>query len=320
MTRIEVLHPGLQSTVQAGPRHGFAALGVREGGALDRYSQAVANLLVGNAADAPVLECPLLGPALRFDTPARIALCGAPCSAEVDGELVPGWRPFLVPAGSVLRVGRCLAGARMVLAIGGDWDVPAVLGSASTDLPGGFGGLHGRALRAGDVLRVNGPSLPATTRRHATAWWIDSQPDLDFHDTTPTVRVLPGSDATVPAQAWAREWQVSKDSNRQALRLQGEPLTLAEAGQRLSAPVRPGTVQLPADGQPILLLADAQSHGGYPRIGHVIRADLPRLAQLRPGQSLRLVPATAAQAHRAACAQRERLARIALAIAGRMPS
>lgn len=316
-----VIAPGLQATVQDGGRHGFRHLGVGSAGALDGYSHAVANLLVGNPAGAAVIESTLVGPTLRFDGAVRVALCGAASDAHADGVPVPGWRPVDLPAGSELRIGRCRDGARSYLAVAGGWRVAMVLGSASTDLRGGFGGVGGRALVQGDVLDV-GPGLALLAGRvRAAPWWIDPGPDLDFSGEL-EVRVLPGHETTRPADAIAStRWRVAAASNRQGLRLEGAALSLdgpgALASQRLSEPVAPGAIQLPADGQPIVLLADAQSHGGYPRIGHVARCDLPRLAQARPGHALRFVPCTRAHAERLRREQVARLHRIALAIAGR---
>ena len=246
-----VLAPGLHATVQDGGRHGFRHLGVGSAGALDPYSHAVANLLVGNRVDAPVLEAALAGPSLRFERPARIALCGATVDARVADVPIPGWRPVDLPAGSELHVGRCRDGARIYLAVAGGWSVPTLLGSGSTDLRGGFRGA----------------------------------------------------------------------CDRQGLRLEGVGLALdprSSAGpERVSEPVAPGTVQLPAGGQPIVLLADAQTHGGYPRIGHAIASDLPRLAQLRPGDTVRFAPCTPVEAARLRREQAHRLARIAVAVGAR---
>lgn len=322
---VRVIAPGLQATVQDRGRHGFRHLGVGSAGALDPYSHAVANLLVGNPADAPVLEAALAGPSLRFERPARIALCGATNDARVGDVAVPGWRPVDLPAGSELHVGRCRAGARIYLAVAGGWSVPKLLGSGSTDLRGGFGGMRGRALVTGDVLPVARRAEPACDELRIAPWWIDPAPDLDF--TSPAiVRLLPGHDATEPADAMcAIAWRVAAASDRQGLRLEGatlelDPASLPGAGrapERASEPVVPGTVQLPAGGQPIVLLADAQTHGGYPRVGHAIASDLPRLAQLRPGDTVRFAPCTPAEAVRLRREQASRLARIALAVGAR---
>lgn len=308
---------GASSTLQAGGRPGMRHLGVGSGGALDAYSLAIANLLVGNAVDATVLEVTLQGPRLRFDRAARIALCGAPFDAQVDGVSLPAWCSARVPAGAVLDVGACRVGMRACLAIAGGFAAPRVLGGHGTDLRACFGGAHGRTLRSGDVLEVHDVVVDAPDGLQRDPGWIDWTPDHVFgHDTT--VRVLPGRDAlAAPETFFRRDWTVSSASNRQGLRLEGEALSLRAPRESISEPVVPGTVQLPPDGQPIVLLADAQTVGGYPRIGHVLQADLPRLAQARPGTVLRFVPCDAGEAVALERQQRQRLARIALAIAQR---
>ena len=316
---VRVLAPGLQATVQDAGRHGFRHLGVGSAGALDPYSHAVANLLVGNRVGAPVLEAALAGPTLRFERAARIALCGATVDARVGDVAIPGWRPVDLPAGSELRVGRCREGARIYLAVAGGWSVPHVMGSGSTDLRGGFGGMRGRALVAGDVLPVARSAEPTCDALRIARWWIDPSPDLAFGAST-TVRILPGHEATAPGDALvATPWRVAAASDRQGLRLAGPALALdpPAAPGRASEPVAPGTLQLPAGGQPIVLLADAQTHGGYPRIGHAIASDLSRLAQLRPGDTVRFAPCTPTEALHLRREQASRLARIALAIGAR---
>ncbi|MFC4728212.1 biotin-dependent carboxyltransferase family protein [Coralloluteibacterium thermophilus] len=314
---IEVLVPGACTTVQDLGRHGWRHLGVGQAGALDAWAHRIGNLLVGNPASAATLEIALTGPTLRFVRPARIALTGAQIEARVDGLSLPCWSVVDLPAGSVLRLGRCSDGARSHLAIRGGFDLPPVLGSRATDLRGGFGGLDGRALRTGDRLPAD---AGGTGRLRVAPWWIDAHADLDDALPDPAgVRVLPGEDALAePTALAATQWRVSASSDRQGLRLDGPPLALAAQVERISAPVFPGTVQLPPDGRPIVLLADAQTHGGYPVIGHVARADLSRLAQRRPGAPLRLVPCTRQEAAAAACVQRHRLARIGEAVAARL--
>lgn len=321
-----MLAPGLLTTLQDGGRCGWRHLGVGAAGALDPFSQAVANRLVGNPGDAVAMEISLQGPKLRFDRAARIALCGADIDAKVDGTDLPTWRRIDLPAGSSLTLGHCRRGARAYLAVAGGFAVPTVLGSASTDLRGGFGGMRGRALAAGDVLPVAKNSTPDRDTIDIAPWWIDPTPDLDLHRDPghpAIVRVLPGRDALAPADAlFAGDWQVAPASNRQGLRLtrggvDRQALQLEDRHEAISEPVAPGTIQLPPDGNPIVLLADAQTHGGYPRIGHAIRADWPRLAQLRPGEALRFQPCTAGEARQLACEQRQRLARIGYAIDAR---
>ena len=314
---VQVLAPGLLSTLQDTGRHGFRHLGVGSAGTMDAYSHAIANLLVGNPVHVPVLEMTMAGPRLRIERATRIALCGADIAARCDGRELPGWRTIELPAGSELTLGNCRRGARAYLAISGGFAVPPLLGSASTDLRGGFGGIAGRALVAGDRLAIGDSRVDCEAIRIAS-WWIDPAPDLDFSSPV-IVRTLPGRDATSPPDAvFAREWRVAAASNRQGLRLEGDAVQPADPRDRISEPIAPGAVQLPPDGRPIVLLADAQTHGGYPLIGHAIVADLPRLAQLRPGDALRFVPCTAQHARRLYCEQRHRLARIAFAIAARL--
>lgn len=315
MTRIEVMTPGLATTVQGAPRTGHRHVGVAACGALDPWSQALANLLVGNKPDSAVLELTLTGPTLRFADAACIAVCGGGFAIDVDGVPVADARPVHVPALSVVRIGRAGTGARGYLAVRGGFAVDAVLGSLSTDLRGGFGGHHGRLLRAGDRLAVQGGLRGAVTSLHVASWWIDTASDDRPHDGFAVVRLLPGRDVTAPGDAvFAHAWTVAAASNRQGLRLSGTPMSLADPGERVSEPVAPGTVQLPPDGQPIVLLADAQTHGGYPRIGHAIRADWPVLAQQRPGDRVRFVPCARADAYAASMRQQQRFQRMALAV------
>ncbi len=306
---------GLLTSIQDRGRTGFRHLGVGVAGALDSHSLAIANLLVGNAADAAVLEITLTGPTLAFERAACIAICGAEIDAGIGELRIPGWRRIDIPAGSRLKFGACRRGARAYLAVAGGFAVPRVLGSASTDLRAGFGGIEGRALKAGDRLRMESGFAAQVEQVEIDRRWIDPAPDLDFAQPC-RVHLLPGLDSVADADAlFSNPWRVEAASNRQGLRLHGNRLALADVRERVSEPVMPGTLQLPADGNPILLLQDAQTHGGYPRIGHAIAADLPRLAQLRPGESVHFLPCTPANAQQLLAAQRQRLARMAIATA-----
>ncbi len=311
---VMVLAPGLLSSVQDRGRHGWRHLGVGRSGALDPFSFSIANLLVGNAADTAAIEITVSGPRLRFAHSARIAICGAEIDASINRLSIPGWRCIDIPADSELRIGACRRGARAYLAVAGGFSIKQVLESLSTDLRAGFGGLDGRALQTDDHLIIADGFRPQCDQVTIDTRWIDPAPDLDF-STPAIIHVLPGQDALAEVDAlFAGEWQISSASNRQGLRLEGTALQIADPRERISEPVMPGTLQLPADGQPILLLADAQTHGGYPRIGHVIRADWPQLAQLRPGDTLRFVRCDTKQAQQKLIEQRQRLARMAIAI------
>jgi len=282
---ITVVHPGLFTTSQDLGRPGHRAAGVPLSGAADRVSLRLANLLVGNPHDAAALECTLVGPALRFEREALVALVGA------DFPGFPGGVATRVPAGAEISLGHATAGCRGYLAVAGGLDVPPVLGSRSTLVVAGFGGVAGRPLRAGDRLAVGTRRAGATRRLIATPRPIGPR----------VLRVIAGeqADAFGP-HAWRRTFRTSSRSDRMGVRLEGEPLAGAAAFAGMaSVAVFPGCVQVPPDGQPILLLADAQTIGGYPLLGQVIAADLPQAAQLRPGDDVRLEPVTLADARAA---------------------
>jgi len=308
--KVHVLAPGLLTTVQDAGRFGWRHLGVAQCGALDAPAATLANHLVGNVPDEAVLELTLQGPTLRFERAVRLALCGARVLARFECEdgsrhVIESGRPVTLPPG-VLRIGSLREGARAWLAFAGGIDVPLQLGSRSTDLRGGFGGFEGRALRSGDELRLRAAPRISCVRPRLPNWWID--PYFDEHGLP--IRYVPSSPA---GELDGHAWQVSARSNRQGVRLEGIALE-GPRDEEISAPVAPGTVQLPPDGKPIVLLADAQTVGGYPRLGHVIAADLPRLAHACPGETVRFQSCDAQTATRLACAARARIARIRLMI------
>ncbi len=310
---LHVLAPGALTTVQDLGRRGWRHLGVGRAGALDPDAAQLANRLVGNPPDAAVLELTLRGPTLAFARPLRIALCGAQVDARFEDAAgrstwLPGHRPVELPPGT-LHLGPVRDGARAWLAIAGGIDVPPVLGSRSTDLRGGFGGHGGRALRRGDLLPLAPATLAAPDAPHIARWWID--PVDDRGDEAP-LRFVPAAGRDPNALA-ARVWRVDPRSDRQGIRLEGAPLE-SPAAEAVSGPVAPGTIQLPPDGRPILLLGDAQTTGGYPQLGHVAAADLPRLAQKRPGDPLQLEAVDIAHARRLWRERAARLARLELAI------
>ncbi|MCE4536919.1 biotin-dependent carboxyltransferase family protein [Pelomonas sp. P7] len=283
---IEVLRAGPLATVQDLGRTAWRDRGLSRCGALDDLALAMGNLLVGNEAGAAGLEF-TMGPAvLRFATDSCIALTGSDSDATVDGRpLRSGWR-MAVRAGQTLQLAAPRERMRSYVTVAGGIAVEPVLGSRSTDLKAGFGGLAGRALRDGDRL----PIAPATGPRRRSV-------GLRAPEWEAAVRTLPGPEhgefsAAARRAFWATDWTVTPQSNRMGYRLQGPNLQRRRGGELASHGVLPGVVQLPPSGQPIVLLADAQTTGGYPKIGVVIRADLWKLAQLRLGASLRFVPCT----------------------------
>ncbi len=319
MSLLRVLAPGAATTVQASARDGWRHVGVARGGALDPAQAKLANHLVGNTFDAAVLEIALGGPTLAFDASIRMAICGAPIDAAFDSgdgvrRIVPNGRPVALPAGT-LKLGTIRHGLRAWLAVAGGIDVPVVLGSRSTDLRGGFGGIGGRTLQAGDALPLGPHAAPLVEATpDAPRWWIALDP---LPTDACLVRYVPSSHAQArPLRDGA--WRVDPRSDRQGLRLGGDTLP-ALAESLLSAPVAPGTIQLPPDGRPIVLLADAQTVGGYPRLGYVIAADLPRMAQLRPGDAVRFETVDVDEAERLRRQRQHELARALIAADARRP-
>lgn len=290
---VSVLKPGLLSTLQDGGRRGHAAIGVGRAGAMDVPAWRLANALVGNRGDEAALECTLLGPTLRFERDAWIALTGAPIQAHIGAFELPPWSACQIPAGSVLQLGGMPVGCRSYLAVRGGFDVAPVLGSRSSDLHARLGYEGGRALQAGDVLSIGhadaAHGTDATDTIQALSWRLDPQPWFDF--ASAPITLLHGShwlqlDDGSQERLHGARFSVGKDSNRTASRLDGQTLQLRAPLELISEAALPGTMQLPPSGQPIVLMVEAPVTGGYPRIGQVAAVDLPRLAQRRPGDTV----------------------------------
>jgi antagonist of KipI len=309
---VKVLRPGALATLQDLGRTGMQHLGIVPGGAMDPASHRTANALVGNHDDAATLEIALSGPELLFERTALVALAGARFEAWVDGAPLPGSRPVLMRAGARLRLARAVSGCFGYLAVAGGFDAPVVLGSRSTYLPGGFGGLDGRLLSSGATLPLGADVEALSAARFARAArkqravelaggaalsvrWL--APSLTLPETEPVVvRASEGVHAALFADAartafYGERWRIAPDSNRMGYRLLGPTLALVAPTEIVSQATCLGTVQVPAGGQPIALMADHQTTGGYPKIAEVIGADVPALAQVPPGGSVRFVRA-----------------------------
>lgn len=323
---IAVQKPGVLASVQDLGRHGQRQLGICPGGVLDVLALRLANRLVGNADGAAGLELTMGGCELRFETDTRIALVGGDFGARLDGT--PLWPCWSVPvaAGQTLRLaganaaGAKKAGLRSWLAVAGGIDVPPVLGSRSTDLKAGFGGHEGRALRKGDRLALGASTLDAAQRARRPFGLRAPDWGPEEGDAAIALRVMPGPEFeqyTLAARdlLWSERWRITPQSNRMGSRLAGAELKRKRSGDMLSSAVIPGTIQVPPSGQPIILMGDAQTTGGYPRIGVVIRADLWKLAQAPLNGKLRLVRVDMTQALAAWAAQQRYLAQVAQGLA-----
>jgi len=286
---VEVLDGGLLTTVQDGGRRGHRRLGVPWCGFLDPDAAGAANRAVGNPPDTALLECTATGPTLRFLATSRFAVAGADLGAVLERADLGAWpvphgRAVVARAGNVLSLRERKVGLRAYVAFAGGVSVPEVLGSRATDLAAGFGGFDGRRLRAADHLSL-GRSI-----------FSSEGPMADVPVTPPAgpvvVRVVLGPQEDLFADD-ARAglaggtYEIGPLSDRTACRLTGPALTHLGRGEILTDGMVPGCIQVPPDGQPIVMLADGPTTGGYPKIATVITADLPRLGQLGPGDSLR---------------------------------
>jgi antagonist of KipI len=304
MAALTVIRPGMLTTVQDLGRWGHQSEGVPVAGPMDAYGHRYANSLVGNPDNAAALEVTLLGPELQADAEVLCAVAGGQFQLAVNGNPVSINVPFVVPAGGRLRFGNRLAGSRAALAVRGGFDVPPVFGSRATSLISRMGPFEGRALKAGDVLPVGTP--PLATNAGAGI-------PMALPEGGSRLRVVMGPHAELFTPA-AREtlltsrYIVTPQSNRMGYRLEGAPLTHLSRADILSDGTPIGSLQVPASGQPILLMADRQTTGGYPKIATVITADLPMAGQLAPGDWIEFTAVSRAAALDALKQQEARLA------------
>lgn len=331
---MKVVKAGLLTTVQDLGRIGYRSSGISTGGAMDRYALRMANLLVGNEEGAAGLEITLVGPELEVETDLLIAVCGAYLEPTIDGEELPMWRPVFVPRGAVLRFGGAISGCRAYIAAAGGFGVPRELGSRSTDVRAALGGLAGRRLAAGDALPCGAGQGAAAPSPWAAAWATAlSRQGKAAAATAPeaagrrlpwaaapwfappgaygggdgedgiVLRAMPGSEygqfSEAAREALFRErYAVAPASDRMGCRLTGTPLIRQSRAELLSHGVTPGAVQVPPGGGPIILAADCQTTGGYPKIAHVATVDMPLLAQAKPGDAIRFQLVTLDEAQR----------------------
>ncbi|MBM7551952.1 biotin-dependent carboxyltransferase family protein [Thalassobacillus pellis] len=302
---IKVLKPGLLTSIQDLGRRGYQKYGVITSGAMDPLAHRIANLLVGNKDNSAALEITLSGPVLEFQEEGLISLCGGDLSPVIDGESVEMWRPVYVKPGSELRFGQAKQGCRLYLAVAGGFDVPEVMESKSTYLRAGIGGFHGRAVKEADELVFGEASersqkIMEELRQEAEDssfasmdWYIASEFLLVSQEVQP-VRVMPGRQFDLfnqesKAAFFQEDFQIDSKSDRMGYRLEGPALHVEKSEDMLSEPVSFGTVQVPSNGKPIILLADRQTTGGYPKIAQIATVDLPVIAQMKPGEKMKFV-------------------------------
>jgi biotin-dependent carboxylase-like uncharacterized protein len=301
---LTVIKPGMLTTVQDLGRWGFQDRGVPVAGPMDPVSHRVANALVGNARDAALLEITLLGPELAFEDERIVAVAGAEFELAIDGRPAPSHEPLIVAAGSRLRFGTRRSGARAYLAVAGGIDIAPTLGSRATHLISGMGGLNGRALAAGDRLTLGVRSRFSRSGDTRSPFVTGSRKSR----SDPTLRVLAGPQVDYFAAGaldvlQSAAYVVAHNSDRMGFRLDGPRLTHARGADIISDATPLGVLQVPASGQPILLMADRQTTGGYPKIATVIAADMAIAGQLAPADTIRFAVCTPAEAVKALIAQ-----------------
>lgn len=326
-----ILNAGVLTTVQDRGRIGHQREGIPVSGAMDELSLRIGNLLVGNDEQDAALEMTLVGPTLRFDDQTLIAFTGADLGAVVDGVRIPSWRAVRVAAGAIVTMEAASRGCRGYLAVAGGVVVPPVLGSRATYARASLGGMGGRPLRRGDLVPCGLPT--ELSRRIAEALvdierpakvvgakWSAAPTFVPFFRSANAIRLIEGAHTNLltsesAERIWSAEFRVGAQSDRMGYRLDGPELALARPVEPLSESVAFGTLQLPPGGKPIVLMADRQTTGGYPRIGEVASVDLPLLAQLKPGDRLRFRPVSLEEAQRLYLAREDDIAQARMAIA-----
>jgi biotin-dependent carboxylase-like uncharacterized protein len=291
---IEIVESGPQTTVQDLGRSGQLRYGIPPSGPMDAFAFIVANRLVGNADGAAALECTLGGPRFRVEARCAIAVTGADMPITLNGETVANWSTLLLEAGDVVKVGNARSGLRSYVAFSGGLDVPLRLGSRATYLRGRLGGMQGRALRKGDRLALLPGELPRLRAVPRAA--------VPVYEAHAGVHVVLGPQADRFTRAGVDTfltsvYRVQPQSDRMGVRLQGSRIEHVRGHDIVSDGIALGSVQVPGDGQPIVLMVDRQSTGGYTKIATVCSFDIGRIAQLRPGQTLCFEAIGLEQAH-----------------------
>ncbi|MFK4315668.1 MULTISPECIES: biotin-dependent carboxyltransferase family protein [unclassified Bacillus (in: firmicutes)] len=292
---VEVLHAGMFTTVQDLGRSHYQQYGVPVGGAMDKNALRMINMLVGNEENEAGLEITIMGPKLLIKKTTLLAIGGADMEPLLNGERIPLWRPILAEEGSMLCLGKAKSGCRAYVTFAGGINIDRTMGSKSTYIRAALGGIEGRMLKKGDYFQI-GTGAEVGSRfirnlqeeeRIKTKWAICNN-TLPKYKKHPILRVITDFEYDQFTEEsiksfFSKEYKVSNYADRMGYRLDGDVLNRVEEIEILSSPVTFGTIQVPNGGQPIILMADRQTTGGYPRIGNVISVDLPLLAQLKPG-------------------------------------
>lgn len=300
-TGLHILSPGLFTTVQDRGRYGYQRFGVPVSGAMDEFALRSANLLVGNSQEQACIEMTVLGPTIQFQQDSLIAATGADLTGMLNGSPLPRWQAVKVPKDSELSFNKMQDGMRAYLAVAGGFDVPVVMGSRSTYVLSGIGGFQGRPIAAGDTLEIRPGGI--TDSREAPSWPLDCPIPTygDHHE----IRVIMGPQDNAFGQdaldtLFGENFTVGLDSDRMGYKLEGKPLTHLDKPDIVSDGNPPGAIQVSGDGLPTILLADRGTTGGYTKIATVITADLGKISQAVPNQTVSLKEVTLDEANYAA--------------------
>lgn len=317
---LEIVKSGPLTTIQDGGRTGYGRMGYRRCGACDRYAMELANILAGNWEDRrqAVIEFTMRGGTLRFGSEAVIALTGADMEPKLDGTAIAMYQPVCVRPGQVLELGFAKTGLRTYLAVGGGLLLSEVMGSSSTDSTCGIGGVEGRPLKDKDLLQLRSSREAELYREDITGrekefgipddWFWLRQPAYPYRsvgrELVPVMRVVPGPQEEAFTEKgretlWRSVYRVAADSNRMACRLEGAELERVNGSDIISDGIVEGSIQVAANGLPMVMLSDHQTTGGYAKIGTVIHLDLAAIAQRKPGESIGFTYITPEQANEA---------------------
>lgn len=306
---ISVLKPGLLTTVQDSGRYGYEKSGIVVSGAMDIYDMKLANIAVGNNESEGVLEATMIGPSLKIDKGELISITGADISPVINKEKVPMGRPVYIKEDSILEFGQIISGCRVYIAVCGGFEIKPVMGSVSTYLRGALGGVEGRALKKGDILNIKSKTIIGenlikklmnrskdiyeNSKFCAPHWYIKNYADYgNDKSKSNVIRVFEDMQYKNFSRKsldefWNSEFVIDSKSDRMGYRLKGPEISMEEKIEMISGEVSFGTIQIPPDGNPIILLADRATAGGYPKIAHVCDYDIQKLVQMKPGEKIK---------------------------------
>lgn len=310
---IRVINGGFLTSIQDLGRYGYQKYGVVVSGAMDSYSMKLANIIVGNDENEAVLEITMIGPVLNLEKGNLISITGADISPTIDGQKVPMGKAVYINEDCVLKFGKCVSGCRAYLSVAGGFDVSTIMGSKSTYLRAKLGGMNGRDLKKDDVININEKSelslniikkikeISKKETFNASKWHIKNY--IEENSKAIVIRVFEDRQTSYLTKDslldfFNSSFVIDNKSDRMGYRLNGPKIELKEKIEMISGEVSFGTIQLPPDGNPIILLADRATAGGYPKIAHVAAYDLHKLVQLKPSNNIRFEKITLKEAEK----------------------